>query len=294
LGGTDWGDYDIKGVRAAVRFAFDAGIRAFDTADVYGLGRSEEELAYALGGDRHNAFIISKFGVAWRDNGDRSRARTFRDASPAHLKTSLEASLRRLRIDAIPLYLVHWPDETTPLSETMEALERHRQQGKILQYGLSNFSSVVVDKAAQKFGFVAVENQFSLLDIEPATMVFEVARRLGITTMAYGPLAQGMLSGKYGKNSRFAPGDRRCRLPQFSAKCWERNDRVLETLRRIAVLHGRSPSQVAIRWVLDSGLVDAVVIGAKKPAQVESNLGAFGWSLKPSEWQELKVASGAS
>jgi aryl-alcohol dehydrogenase-like predicted oxidoreductase len=139
LGGTDWGKVDVPAVQAAVAHAWDRGINTFDVADVYGLGRAETALAEALGPRRHDAVIITKFGVNWRQGKNGGRAETFRDASPAHAKKAAENSLRRLKIDCIPLYLVHWPDPRTPLADTRAALEELKAAGKIRRYGLSNF-----------------------------------------------------------------------------------------------------------------------------------------------------------
>ena len=122
LGGTDWGDFNLEDAKNAVRHALELGINTFDVADVYGLGQAEEVLAEALGQRRHDSIIITKFGVNWRTSEFQARAETFRDASPKHVRSALEASLRRLKIEYIPLYLIHWPDPNTPIEDTIEAL----------------------------------------------------------------------------------------------------------------------------------------------------------------------------
>lgn len=283
LGDADWGVVNLAEVRCAVRCALDFGITVFDTADAYGLGRSEEELSLALGSDRHKVLIITKFGIRWEPAEKNGRARTFRDASPEYLNLALERSLRRLRLEAIPLYLVHWPDSATPLEETLGALERAREAGKILSYGLSNFPSTVIESAATRFGVAAVEAPFSLVDADEYGPVSDVARKHHLATFTYGPLAQGLLTGKYDETSSFSTSDRRHRLPQFSQQQWQYNAPLLDTLRSVAQRHDKTMAQTAIRWVLDSGQVDSVIVGAKAPAQIEANMGALGWNLYPQE-----------
>jgi aryl-alcohol dehydrogenase-like predicted oxidoreductase len=293
LGGTDWGDVDVAEVRRAVRRALDLGINTFDTADVYGLGRSEEELSRALGSDRRRALIITKFGVRWDSPCSEQRASTRRDASPHYLVTALEASLRRLRLDAVPLYLVHWPDPFVPLAETLGALEQARRAGKVISYGLSNFSANEVAGNAETFPVAAVEGEFSLLNTGTSSEMFDVARQHGITRLAYGVLAQGLLTGKYDETSSFGTNDRRRRLPWFSGEGRQNARAVLDAVREVAARHGRTVPQTAIRWALDSGRVDSVVVGAKSVRQVESNLGALGWSLENEEWDRLLGATAA-
>src|SRR2546423_6992292 len=130
LGGTDWGTVDERGAREAVLRAIDRGITLFDTADVYGLGRSERLLGEALGAAASRVVIATKCGINWRHD-DAGRAKTFRDSSARRVIQALEESLRRLRIDCVPLYFIHWPDSTTPIGDTMEALLRGREAGKL-------------------------------------------------------------------------------------------------------------------------------------------------------------------
>jgi len=129
LGGADWGSVDLPGARDAIRCALEAGITVFDTADAYGLGRSEVELSSVLGGERHDVTIVTKGGLRWTDNPSGGRAKILRDSSCAYLSSAIDASLRRLRLDVIPIYLVHWPDLKTPLAETIACLEDARSVG---------------------------------------------------------------------------------------------------------------------------------------------------------------------
>lgn len=286
LGGTDWGKVDVPAVQAAVAHAWDRGVTAFDVADVYGLGRAESALTEALGPRRHDAVIITKFGVNWRAGKDGSRAETFRDASPAHAKEAAENSLRRLKIDCIPLYLVHWPDPRTPLEETIGALEELKAAGKIRHYGLSNFPAAQI-----RGGPAAAELAYSLISNGAAEKeLLAACRKQGLATLAYGVLAQGLLTGKYGADANFGADDRRHRLGQFQQAAWEKNGPLLARLRATAEKYGKTMAQVAIRWTLDNPDLSCAIVGAKSACQVDANLGAMGWRLTPEDYDALGAA----
>ena len=157
LGGTDWGHVGESDAVAAVSRALDLGISFFDTADVYGLGRSEEILSRALGKRRKDVVIATKFGVNWHRGPKEGRAQTFFDCSSRRAIEALEGSLRRLRVDCISLYLVHWPDPNTPIGETMQTLMKCREAGKIQHIGVSNFPVSLIREAHQAGSVVAVE-----------------------------------------------------------------------------------------------------------------------------------------
>ena len=149
LGGYDWGKVNEKEAIAAVNRALDLGVNFFDTADVYGLGRSEENLAKALGSRRHEVIIATKAGVNWEIEPRGGRARTFLDSSPKRIVEAVECSLRRLKLDSIPLYQVHWPDQAVPVSDTMEALIKCQDQGKIQHIGYANITHTELSDAVE-------------------------------------------------------------------------------------------------------------------------------------------------
>ena len=136
IGGHGYGNVSDDESIKSIQHAIDLGINFFDTADVYGFGHSEEILSKALGNKRHEVFIATKFGVAWDENGN-----TKKDCSPSRVVKALDASLKRLRIEIIPLYQIHWPDGTTNLDDTLDVLEKCQREGKIINIGCSNFSS---------------------------------------------------------------------------------------------------------------------------------------------------------
>jgi aryl-alcohol dehydrogenase-like predicted oxidoreductase len=280
LGGMDWGVVDKGAAVAAVRAAWEAGVNVFDTADVYGLGESERRLATALGGERHHAIIVSKFGVRWK-RAVRGRAETWRDCSPTHLVRSLDASLRRLQVDRIPIYLVHWPDTRTPIETTVAELERQRVAGKIGVYGVSNYWGHQLAEAAA-LGAEVVELPLNLLN-RRAEVELKRPHVASVGVLAYGAYAQGLLCGRYRRGSLFSPDDRRHRLRQFSEAEWALNEQLLLRIRTVAGNRGVSMASVALRWVLDHRNVSAAIISAKTPVQLADAVGAFGWHLDQAE-----------
>ena len=287
LGSTDWGDVDASLTFDAVVRALELGINTFDTADIYGLGRSERVLSQALGSRRHDAVIISKFGVNWTENPNGGRARTYFDARPQRVVEALESSLRRLRIGCIPLYLIHRPDPRTPIHETMIALRRCQEAGKIKYCGVSNFSAQGIREAHRIFPLTAVEIQYSLIERRPEQDTLPCCQELGISVLAYGSLGQGLLTGKYGIDARFGRNDRRHRLPHFQGRNLQENLRKVARLRKISEYYSKSPAQVAVRWVLENSAIAGAIVGAKNSEQVEENVGALGWQMRQKQRRYL-------
>lgn len=267
LGGTDWGVVDDGLVREAVAHALDVGVTVFDTADVYGLGRSERALAEVLGARARDVVIMTKGGVNWRAQVG-GRASTYTDLNPRHIGAAVERSLRRLRIDCIPLYFLHRPDPDTPVADTLEVIERCIEQGKIRYFGVSNFSATQVREAHRLLPVRAVQFQYNLLDRNAETSLLPTCRALGIDVLAYGPLAQGLLGGRYDGSSRFGPDDRRHRLPQFHGQRLLEGLALVERARCVGSSYGASSAQVALRWVLESEGIACAITGAKTAAQI--------------------------
>lgn len=295
LGGVDWGGVDTEEIVRAISVAWDLGVRRFDTADVYGLGASELRLACALGSRRRDAHIITKVGCRWtrQNTSNSTRASVWKDSSPRYLTSAVEASLRRLEIDALPLCLIHWPDINTPLVETLECMEVLKKEGKILAYGLSNHRWADVNDNLESSSIAAIQNEFSLMACDSEEKGLLVAKRSGVDTLVYGALAQGLLSGKYTSGSVFDSGDRRHRLPNFAPAKWRQNDVLLKILREAATAHQQDMSQVALRWILDHNEISSVVVGIKSVKQLENNIGAFNWRLDEGWFERLSSAARA-
>ncbi|MEX0898446.1 MAG: aldo/keto reductase [Steroidobacteraceae bacterium] len=281
LGGTDWGEYDRQETIRAVARAADLGINAFDTADVYSLGESERSLAKALGPRRHEMFIVTKGGVRWELPPGEKRARTSFDLSPAYLRQALEDSLRRLDIDAIPLYLLHAPDLTVPLEQSLEAVTALKHAGKIRAIGLSNFSFADIRRADELAEMAAIELRYNLLERGPEKELFPWCRERGIGVFAYGPLAEGLLTGQYSETSRFHASDRRSRLPHFQDDALRKNLGVVARVKRAAAEHSKTAAQIAVNWVLSRDAVTSAVVGVKNVKQLEEAAGSVGWAIDP-------------
>lgn len=287
LGGHGWGgDFNERDATAAVRHALDRGVTFFDTADVYGLGQSEELLSRSLGINRFEVTVATKFGVAWDDAG-----RTWKDISPARVRTALEGSLRRLRLECIPLYSIHWPDGRTPLADVLGELQRCRDEGKVCAIGLSNYCGADLAAAKAMTPISALQIQYSLVDRTAADEATPTAVRHDVPLVTWGSLAQGLLTGKYDGASTFGRDDRRSRCENFAGAKFAENLRVLETLMDVARRVGKTPAQVAMRWLLDSPGVGVVLFGAKRPAQVDENCGAADWRLDDADYVALSRAA---
>lgn len=274
IGGFGWSNVNDQDSIAALRQAWGKGINFFDTADVYGQGHAEEILAKALGDDRHKAIIATKFGVRIGPDG-----KTFKDISPKYVLSALEASLRRLRLETIPLYQIHWPDGVTPIEETMAILEACKKQGKIGHIGYSNFSPELVVRAERAGRGISLQAPYSLIHREVENELLPFCRRQKISLIAYGPLAQGLLSGKFSTNQKFDESDIRRRYPEWQGSDFEKNLAIAKKLGEIGAAYGKTAAQTAIRWVLDKNQNGAVLAGVTSPGQVLENLGALDWQL---------------
>jgi aryl-alcohol dehydrogenase-like predicted oxidoreductase len=253
----------------------------FDTADVYGFGHSEEILSKALGEQRKDVVIATKFGVKWNEQG-----RIKRDISPDSVIESLEGSLRRLRIESIPLYQIHWPDGTTPISSTMEALVQCQEAGKIRFIGCCNFAAELV-REAQKIGtLVSLQAPYNIIDrtIMDADLAYYAEECIAV--LAYSPLAQGLLTGKYGSDVQFTPDDIRSRSPYFQEEKRKTHLEVVQLLTEIGRRYEKTPAQVAVRWILDSPGITCALTGTKTVRQVEENAGAH-WALSGEDWEVI-------
>ena len=284
MGQYGWGDVQEKELLDAVNTAVDNGITFFDTADTYGLGKSEENLAKALGARRKDVVIASKFGVRV-ENG-----KTFYDNSPAWIETALTNSLRRLNTDYIDLYQVHYLDGKTPMEEVVSALEDMKKKGYIRQYGLSNIHAEDVEKIRPFAGrFASMQDEYSLSCRKNEQDLLDTAKTLQLTPMTWGSLGQGILTGKYDKNTVFDSNDRRSRdiYVNFHGKKLEKNLDIVESMKPIAAGHGVSVAAVAVRFILDHIEDSVVLVGAKRPSQILGSMESMGWKLEKEELEIL-------
>lgn len=276
MGGHGWGNVQEAELIEAVHTALDKGITFFDTADTYGLGQSELTLGKALGSHRKDVVIASKFGVRV-GNG-----KTTYDNSPQWIREALDASLKRLGTDYIDLYQVHYRDGVTPIYDVVETLEELKAKGLIRAYGLSNlYLKDAEELKGYEDRFVSFQNEYSLACRKHEEDILSLSDSFNMTPLTWGSLGQGILTGKYDKNSVFGSDDRRSRdiYVNFHGEKLLKNLEIVEVMKVIAAKYEKSVPSVAIRFILDK-LADSVVIaGAKNPKQIISNVEAADWNL---------------
>lgn len=288
MGQYGWGAVQEEELLSAVSEAVENGINFFDTADTYGLGTSEKTLAKALGSRKNDVVIADKFGVRV-ENGH-----TFYDNSPEWIEKALAGSLQRLGRDYIDLYQIHYRDNVTPIESVVEALERLKEKGYIRYYGLSNIHEDDLGELKKYKGcFVSFQDEYSLACRKNEADIFKAQEQLDISPMTWGSLGQGILTGKYSKDSVFGKDDRRSRdiYVNFHGEKLAKNLQIVENMKPIAANHGKTPAAAAIRFILDYIPDSVVLCGAKNPGQIRANAEAADWKLEPEELELLDKIS---
>lgn len=274
---------DLGGARAVIDEALAQGINFFDTADIYGRGQSEEFIGEVLQGRRDQVILATKFGL---DMGDGKGPR----GSRRYILDAIDASLRRLRTDAVDYYWYHEPDGVTPIAETLETLDELIKAGKVRAIGASNFSAAQLfeaDSAARDRGltrFTAVQNQYSLLVREAEEDVLPACESLGIGFVPFFPLARGLLTGKYRAGE---PGPDGARLSSSEQIATPEQFALIDALREFADERGLELTEVAIGALLAHPQVSSVIAGATKPVQVQANVAAAEWAPSADDLEAL-------
>lgn len=269
LGGHGVGNIDFNELKRAVDLAIFSGINYFDTADIYGLGQSEELLGKWINEKRNDLIISSKFGVRRSDDGN-----IFYDNSVKWIEEALQSSLRRLKTDYIDLYFLHHYDGITPFEEIFDALEKERKKGKIRNYGVSNVSyDDICEYLSDYPGLVAHQNEFSLVNRENEVDILNFEKNK-VSLTAFGCLGQGILTGKYDKNVSFPSNDSRNnkKYINFHEDKLEKNLKILSIMKSFADNLSVSTAQFAIRWILDKFSSSIPILGVKNPSQLEGLL----------------------
>ncbi len=283
--GGDWGSFDEQEAKATVRRALEFGVNLFDTAQAYGFGISERLLADALWPSvaRDDVIVATKGGL--RMEGDQ----LLRDASPAWLRSGVEASLRNLRTDYIDLYQVHWPDHRTPAEETAAVLEDLVAEGKIRHVGVSNYTVKDMDELAGAGRVETLQPPFHMFhrDIEDEILPFTTHHDIGV--LVYGPMAHGMLAGSMTPATTFPADDWRSQSPDFHGERFARNLEVVERLKAFGAERRIPLAQLAVAWTTAHRAVDVAIVGARRPAQVEALLPAAEVELTASDCRSLEL-----
>jgi aryl-alcohol dehydrogenase-like predicted oxidoreductase len=268
---------DRAATERVIDAALEAGVNFLDTADIYGDGNSERFIGECLEGRRDRVVLATKFGM----HGGGGRA---------HVREAAEASLARLRTDHIDLYYYHRPDGVTPLAETIGALDELVREGKVRACGASNFTPTQIEEGERlarelrTSRFVALQNDYSLLERAPEAEVLPLCERYGIGFVPYFPLASGLLSGKYRRGQPPPPGTRLAQRPeQLTDAAFD----VVERLEAWAGAHSHSLLELAIAYVASQPAVLSVIAGATTPEQAQANAAAAAWQLTPAELVEV-------
>jgi aryl-alcohol dehydrogenase-like predicted oxidoreductase len=266
---------------ATIHYALDNGVNFFDTSNAYGAGKNEELICKALkGGRRHKAVIATKFGNMGRGlpaNGQ-----------PQQVVEACEKSLVRLGTDVIDLYLIHRIDTETPIEETVGAMSRLVEQGKVRYIGLSEASMDTLRKAHATHPVSALQTEYSLWTRDAETEFFPTTRELGISYIAYASLGRGFLTGQFRQPADLPDGDRRHDHPRFQPNNMKKNERLLSILDDIASAKNCTPAQVALAWVLVQGEDILPIPGTKKRKWLADNIAAVDFLLSKDERSKLE------
>jgi aryl-alcohol dehydrogenase-like predicted oxidoreductase len=288
IGGGDWqfgwGAQDENESIGAIHRALDLGVNWIDTAAVYGLGHSEEVVARAVKSAPRKPYIFTKCSRRWNADGT-----IYSALSPASLAEELEGSLRRLGVETIDLYQIHWPTPDEEIEAAWEALAHFREQGKVRWIGVSNFSVEQMKRIQKIAPITSLQPPYSMLRraIEAEILPFALENNIGVIN--YSPMLSGMLTGKMTAERAAAlpANDWRREKPEFSEPRLSRNLRLVELLREIGSAHGVTPGVVAVAWVLHHPAITAAIVGGRSAKQVEETAAALTFRLSEEEYARI-------
>jgi aryl-alcohol dehydrogenase-like predicted oxidoreductase len=281
-GGWAWGGSDEKESLAAILRALELGINFIDTAPVYGFGKSEQIVGKALKEWGEKVVVATKCGLEW-DAKERIR----RNSSPERILQEVDDSLKRLGVDCIDLYQIHWPDPAIPFEDTMKTLLKVQEVGKIRYIGVSNFSRDQLREFMQHGPVYSLQPPYNVFEREAEKELLPFCAENGIAALAYGGLCRGLLTGKFKGNEHFPKGDLRRADPKFKPDRFKKYTSAVNEIKAIAASYNKSPAQFALRWALQQPGITCVIAGARTATQAEDNIGVGGWMIKPQDLQRV-------
>lgn len=290
LGCMAYGDVDAQTMGAVVDAALDAGVTHFDTADAYDRGESERRLASALAGRRQHAHLATKFGI----RGRRADGTLVLDNSADYVAEACDASLRRLGVETLDLYYLHRFDPDVPIEDTVGAMARLVEAGKVRQLGLSEVSAETLQRAHAVHPIAALQSEYSLWTRGVEDTLLPTCDALGVTLVAYSPLGRGYLTGTLRTETQLPQTDlRRTVGPRFTQDAFERNRAWLELVRREAAAREVTPAQLALAWLLAVHPNVLPIPGTRSPTRVRENAAAAAVALRPDDAHTLAEAIAA-
>jgi len=272
---------------ATIHRALDLGVNFLDTADAYGRGDNEKLVGRALQGRRDQVVLATKFGNM-RDEEGRFLGINGR---PEYVRQACEASLRRLQREMIDLYYQHRVDRTVPIEETVGAMSRLVEEGKVRFLGLSEAAPSTIRRAHSTHPISALQTEYSLWSRDPEEQILPLCKELGITFVAYSPLGRGFLTGRFERPEDLAPDDWRRNSPRFQGENFARNLELVRRVEQIAAKKGAKPSQLTLAWVLEQGEGIVPIPGTASRAHLEENLAALKLSLTSHDLAQLNEAA---
>jgi aryl-alcohol dehydrogenase-like predicted oxidoreductase len=295
MGGWMWGGHDDEASIAAIRASIDKGVTLIDTAPAYGLGRAEALVGQAVKGRRHEVVIATKCGLNWHHGKgnhffDEMGHKVHRYLGHDGILHEIEQSLARLQTDYIDLYITHWQDATTPIEETVRALEELKAAGKIRAIGASNVDRSELRQYIQTGSLDAIQERFSMIDRGIEADLLPLTVQNGVSTLSYSSLALGLLSGTIGPDRIFSGDDQRKDNPRFSVANRQKAKDFSKAIRPVAELHGASVAQVVIAWTLAQPGVTFALCGARNPAQAFDNARAGTLRLSADDLKAIDAA----
>jgi len=284
-----WGPQDDQESIRTIHKAIDSGINWIDTAAVYGLGHSEKVVGQAIKNKRDNVFIATKCGQPWDEN---RRVRT--DSRPESIRKECEGSLERLDIDVIDLYQIHWPDPQTNMEDSWGEMVRLKEEGKVRYIGVSNFGVDLLEKCQTIHAVQSLQPPYSILhrakypEVENEILTWCRQNRVGVVT--YSSIQTGLLTGKFDhqKLEELANGDWRRRNEFFQEPLFSKSITMVEALKPIADKYEKSITELAIAWVLMNDAVTSAIVGARRPDQIEKNVGGTDWDISDGDMEKIQ------
>lgn len=298
IGGWMWGGTDETRSIAAIQASVDEGVSLIDTAPAYGQGVAEDIVGKAIKGRRDKVVLATKCGLVWHTQ----KGNHFfdYDGKPVHrylgkdaIVYEVEQSLKRLGTDYIDHYITHWQDPTTPISETMEALETLKTQGKIRSIGASNTSAADITAYVAAGRLDAIQEEYSMVKRDIETTLLPVAMAANVSALSYSSLALGLLSGKMGPDRRFEGDDQRKDNPRFSAANRQKIAALMEQISPVAETHNATLAQTVIAWTLQQPGISFSLCGARTPEQARENAAAGRLRLSEQDLTTIGAAASA-